>query len=84
MFNCNLIETRIFKNHIRDAHTPQPSEIVFNTMKNRRSETVQISRDSKQCQLCEGSNNVSGEWRKQHLRQKTSVNSESINVLIEV
>ena len=27
----------------RDAHTPQPGEIVFNTMKYRSSETVQRS-----------------------------------------
>ena len=31
------------KNSIRDAHTPQPGEIVFNTMRYRNSETVQRS-----------------------------------------
>ena len=29
------------KNSIRDARTPQPGEIVFNTMRYRSSETVQ-------------------------------------------
>ena len=29
------------KNSIRDARTPQPGEIVFNTMTYRSSETVQ-------------------------------------------
>ena len=33
------------RNSIRDAHTPQPGEIVFNTMGYRRSETVQASGD---------------------------------------
>ena len=31
------------KNSIRDARTPQPGEIVFNTMKYRSSKTVQRS-----------------------------------------
>ena len=31
------------KNSISDARTPQPVEIVFNTMRYRRSETVQRS-----------------------------------------
>ena len=31
------------KNSIRDARTPQPGEIVFNTMKYRSSERVQRS-----------------------------------------
>ena len=31
----------IKKNSIRDARTPQPGEIVFNTMTYRSSETVQ-------------------------------------------
>ena len=31
------------KKSIRDAHTPQPGEIVFNTMRCRSSETVQRS-----------------------------------------
>ena len=31
------------KNSIRDARTPQPEEIVFNTMRYRSSETVQRS-----------------------------------------
>ena len=31
------------KNSIRDAHTPQPGEIVFNIMRYRSSETVQRS-----------------------------------------
>ena len=30
------------KNSFRDAHTPQPREQVFNTMRFRSSETVQI------------------------------------------
>ena len=34
-------ETLSRKNSIRDAHTPKPGEIVFNTMRNRSSETVQ-------------------------------------------
>ena len=29
------------KNSIRDAHTPQPRETIFNTMRYRSSETVQ-------------------------------------------
>ena len=29
------------KNSIRDAHTPQPGEIVFNTMTYRSNETVE-------------------------------------------
>ena len=29
-----------FKNSIRDAHAPQPEEIVFNTMRYRSSETI--------------------------------------------
>ena len=29
------------KNSIRDARTPQPGEIVYNTMRNRRSKTLQ-------------------------------------------
>ena len=29
-----------FKNSIRDAHTPQPGEKVFNTMRYRSGETV--------------------------------------------
>ena len=33
-----------FKNSIRDARTPQPGQIVFNTMGYRSSETVQSSR----------------------------------------
>ena len=31
------------KNSIRDARTPEPGEIVFNTMRYRSSETVQRS-----------------------------------------
>ena len=31
------------ENSIRDGHTPQPGEIVFNTMKYRSSETLQRS-----------------------------------------
>ena len=48
------------QNSIRDARTPQPREIVFNTMRYRRSETVQRSGDfqSKQCELCKGPNNI--------------------------
>ena len=34
----------IIKNNIRDARTPQPGEIVFNTMRYRSSITVQSSR----------------------------------------
>ena len=54
---------QVYENSIRDARTPQPREIVFNTMRHRRSETVQRSGNfhSKQCQLCKGSNNVSRE-----------------------
>ena len=33
------------KNNIEDAYTPQPEEIVFNTVRYRRSETVQRSGD---------------------------------------
>ena len=38
-YNPSLYELG-FKNSIRDAHTPQPGEIVFNTMTYRSSETV--------------------------------------------
>ena len=37
------VETDYIKNSIRDARTPQPGEIVFNTMRYRSSETVQRS-----------------------------------------
>ena len=37
-------EIIINKNSIRDARTPQPGEIFFNTMKYRSSVTVQRSR----------------------------------------
>ena len=37
------INTAVKKNNIRDAHTPQPGEIVFNTMRYRSGETVQRS-----------------------------------------
>ena len=40
------------KNSIRDARTPQPGEIVFNTMRQRSSETGIIS------EQCQCSNNV--------------------------
>ena len=42
-------------------HTPRLREIVFNTIRYRRSETAQRSRDfhSKQCQLCTDPTNVS-------------------------
>ena len=33
------------QNSIEDARTPQPGEIVFNTMRHRSSETVQRSGD---------------------------------------
>ena len=36
-----LSEGKQSKNCIRDAHTPQPGEIVFNTLRYRSSETVQ-------------------------------------------
>ena len=39
-FLIALIETNN-KNSIRDARTPQPGELVFNTMRYRSSETVQ-------------------------------------------
>ena len=35
---------QLFKNSIRDAHTPQPGELFFNTMRYRSSVTVQSSR----------------------------------------
>ena len=35
--------SRVAQNSIRDARTPQPGEIVFNTMRNRSSETEQSS-----------------------------------------
>ena len=38
-----ITEGRI-KNSIRDARTPQPGEIFFNTMRYRSSVTVQSSR----------------------------------------
>ena len=46
--NLNMLRTFInnnrnviFENSIRDARTPQPGEIVFNTMTYRSSERVQ-------------------------------------------
>ena len=39
-FLIALIETNN-KNSIRDARTPQPGELVFNTMRYKSSETVQ-------------------------------------------
>ena len=45
------------KNSIREAHTPQPGEIVFNTMKYRNNETVHRSRYSQDCQLYKALNN---------------------------
>ena len=47
------------KNSIRDARTPQPGEIVFNTM--RYIEVVKQYKDrdlSEQCQLQKGPNDV--------------------------
>ena len=35
-----LVPSLEFKNSIRDARTPQPEEIVFNTMRYRSNETV--------------------------------------------
>ena len=47
------------KNSIRYARTPQPGEIVFNTMRYRSSETVQSSGAvSEQCESCKAPNNV--------------------------
>ena len=40
---CFKIATGKDKNSIRDAHIPQPGEIVSNTMRYRSSETVQRS-----------------------------------------
>ena len=53
----------IVKNSIRDGRTPLPGEIVFNTMRYRRHETVQRSGGfhSKQCDLYKGPNNISRE-----------------------
>ena len=39
--DINRKDTANFKNSTRDARTPQPGEIVFNTMTYRSSETVQ-------------------------------------------
>ena len=41
--NCFTTVKGIYKNSISDAHTPQPGEIFFNTMRYRRNETVQRS-----------------------------------------
>ena len=41
VWNLNMLQ--FIKNSIRDAHSPQPGEIVFNTMRYRSSETVQRS-----------------------------------------
>ena len=40
---CKLlsIKLKLQKNSIRDARTPQPEDIVFNTMRYRSNETVQ-------------------------------------------
>ena len=38
-----LIADLFYKNSIRDASIPKPGEIVFNTMRYKSSETVQIS-----------------------------------------
>ena len=38
-------EPRREKSSIGDAHTPQPGEIVFDTMRYKRNETVQRSGD---------------------------------------
>ena len=49
-FLCNnlksYLQTSMYlsKNSIRDARTPQPGEIFFNTMRYRSSVTVQSSR----------------------------------------
>ena len=40
----NIIFNKFLKNSIRDARTPQPGEIFFNTMRYRSSVTVQSSR----------------------------------------
>ena len=41
----SLMSFKQLKNSIRDARTPQPGEIFFNTMGYRSSETVQSSRN---------------------------------------
>ena len=50
-----LVSFYFRKNSIGDAHTTQAREIVFNTMRYRRSETVKKSGyfQSKQCQQCQ-------------------------------
>ena len=40
-FAIGKLWSKIFKNSIRDAHTPQPGDIVFNAITYRSSETVQ-------------------------------------------
>ena len=46
----------------RDAHTPQPGEIVFNTIKTEMKQFKdQGYIQSKQCQLCKGQNSISVE-----------------------
>ena len=61
--NIVQIKTTNNQNNIRYAHTPQPREILFNTMRHGISETVQRSGcfQNKQHKLCEGPNNVSTE-----------------------
>ena len=45
LFSCTIIFCgSMEKNSIRDARTPQPGEIFFNTMRYRSSVTVQSSR----------------------------------------
>ena len=36
-----MVKVKVIKNIIRDARTPQPEEIIFNTMRYRSTETVQ-------------------------------------------
>ena len=50
--------SHILQNTTGDARTPQPREIVFDTMRYRRSEAVKRSGNfqGKQCHLCQGLN----------------------------
>ena len=46
------------ENSLRDAHTPRPGEIVFNTTRYRSSETVKTGILLAQCHLYKGPHNV--------------------------
>ena len=43
LYYTNIDQLQYIKNSIKDAGTPQPVEIVFNTMSYRSSETIQRS-----------------------------------------